>query len=120
MPIVYTASSISLATLELLVRLKKPDVYQLAIIPCYFHEALVESLDRRLLPSDWRSTPPPPETQRIGNHWLLSCSSVVLEVPSAVTPEESNYLLNPEHPDFSAVDIGEPRSFFPDQRLIPA
>jgi RES domain-containing protein len=117
LPIVYTASSISLATLELLVRLDKPHIYALSIVPCYFHEVLVESVDRRLLPLNWRHSPPSPETQRIGNEWLLSRSSVVLEVPSAVTPDESNYLLNPEHPDFASVDVGEPQHFIPDYRL---
>ena len=118
LPIVYTASTVSLATLELLVRLDNPHIYPLSIIPCYFHEVLVESVDRRLLPLNWRHSPPRHETQEIGNAWLLSRSSVVLEVPSAVTPDESNYLLNPEHPDFATVDIGEPRPFIPDYRLL--
>jgi RES domain-containing protein len=117
-PIVYTASSISLATLELLVRLPRADIYALAIIPCYFPEVLVESIDRRRLPSNWRDVPPPRETQEIGVEWLTSRSSAVLEVPSAVTPDESNYLLNPEHPDFRSIDIGEARPFVPDLRLL--
>jgi RES domain-containing protein len=90
----------------------------LVIITCHFPEVLIESLDRRLLPTNWRDAPPPPQLQEIGNEWLASRSSVVLEVPSAVTPEESNYLLNPQHPDFASVDIGEPREFVPDLRLL--
>ena len=118
-PVVYTSSSVSLATLELLVRLRRPhSVDPLVIIPCYFPEVLIESLDRRLLPPNWRDSPGPPQLQEIGNAWLVSRSSVVLEVPSAVTPEESNYLLNPQHPDFKSVDIGEPQSFVPDYRLL--
>lgn len=118
-PVVYTSWSVSLATLELLARLRRPrKVDPLVIITCHFPEVLIESLDRRLLPTNWRDAPPPPQLQEIGNEWLASRSSVVLEVPSAVTPEESNYLLNPQHPDFASVDIGEPREFVPDLRLL--
>lgn len=118
-PIVYTASSVSLATLELLVRLRRSEkLDELVIIACYFPEAVVESLDRRLLPLNWRDAPPPSALPEIGNAWLLKGSSVVFEVPSAVTPEESNYLLNPEHPDFASVDIGDARPFTPDPRLL--
>ena len=33
-----------------------------------------------------------------GGKWLKARSSPVLRVPSILIPEESNYLLNPEHP----------------------
>jgi len=43
----------------------------------------------------------------------------VLKLPSAVVPSEFNYLLNPAHPDFGAIRIGEPQVFKADPRLGP-
>lgn len=42
----------------------------------------------------------------------------MLEVPSVIVPGESNYLLNPGHPDFEKVVIGEPEGFGFDPRLV--
>jgi RES domain-containing protein len=42
----------------------------------------------------------------------------VLAVPSAVIPAETNYLLNPEHPDFARIGIGEPLELVTDLRLL--
>ena len=44
--------------------------------------------------------------------------SVVLRVPSMVLPEEANYVLNPPHPDFGRIDIGEARPWHVDPRLL--
>jgi RES domain-containing protein len=35
--------------------------------------------------------------------------NVALAVPSVAAPEEFNYLLNPNHPDFQNIGIGMPR-----------
>ena len=48
----------------------------------------------------------------------LNRSSAVLSVPSAVTPEERNYLINPEHEHFRSVDVGSSRPFQIDLRLL--
>ena len=45
-------------------------------------------------------------------------SPAVLAVPSAVIPAETNYLLNPLHPDFRRIKIGTARRFETDLRLI--
>lgn len=117
--VVYTCATISLASLELLVRVSNahrlPD---LVIASCTFHEVLVEELDRELLPANWRDFPAPPELQKIGTQWAWERRSAVLAVPSAVTPEEPNYLLNPEHGDFRSIDIGLSRPFHLDLRLV--
>ena len=44
----------------------------------------------------------------IGNKWLAARETAVLEVPSAVLPQKSLYLLNPTHPDFGRFAIGAP------------
>lgn len=117
-PMVYTASLVSLATLELIVNVPRARrLRRYALIPCSFHEALVEDLDRTKLPENWRMYPAPPKLQEIGEEWVKSCNSAVLRVPSAVIEEDLNYLLNPAHEDFKSIDVGPPRPFELDLRL---
>jgi RES domain-containing protein len=117
--VVYTASSVSLAMLEIIVRTERAlRLPEYALFSCSFPEAIVETLDRRRLPANWRDYPAPVELQQIGAEWLDSRESAVLEIPSAVVEQEVNYLLNPEHEDFRSIDIGEPRPFKLDPRLI--
>ncbi|HLA10982.1 MAG TPA: RES family NAD+ phosphorylase [Pyrinomonadaceae bacterium] len=116
---IYTAGSISLAVLELVVHLENTDVlpsYSLCAV--HFDNAVVTSLDRSRLPDNWATSPPPPELFAIGDAWIAGQSSVVLEVPSAVVESETNYLMNPAHPDFKSLTIDPPRPFMLDQRLL--
>lgn len=118
-PVVYTASTVSLATLELLVNVPQRErIREYVVLHCWFPEAIVETVDRAMLPDNWRDLPHPPRLQQIGNEWLESRASVVLAVPSAVIETETNYLINPEHPDFGSVEIGEPKRFTLDRRLF--
>jgi RES domain-containing protein len=87
-------------------------------IACAFDEALVLRLDRQRLPKDWRSSPALPELTLVGDAWLKDGTSAVLEVPNAIIPAESNYLLNPRHADFAAITIGRPQPFEFDLRLL--
>lgn len=116
---VYTAQSKSLAILEVLVHLQKSSVLpSYSLRAAHFGEELLERLDRLELPGDWREHPAPPALRRIGDTWVEEGRSCVLEVPSVVVEEESNYLLNPLHPDFDYITIGEPEPFEFDPRLL--
>jgi RES domain-containing protein len=44
--------------------------------------------------------------------------SAILEVPSAVIPRESNYLLNPAHPQFGRIRVAGRAPFSFDPRLL--
>jgi RES domain-containing protein len=81
-------------------------------------EELIESLDQRELPQDWRAMPEPDSTRDIGTKWVAEGGSAVLAVPSVVVPSEFNYLLNPTHPDFSKIKIGTPKPIDWDPRLV--
>ena len=117
--VVYTSETISLATLELIANTPRAKLLSHYVVAsCTFPEVLVEDVDMNRLPANWRNFPPPPELQQLGTAWLLSGSSAVLSVPSAVTPEERNYLLNPEHEHFRSVDVGASRPFQIDLRLL--
>ena len=118
-PAVYTSQSAALAALELLVHLGRGSILRAyVLIPCTFDEAVVSRLDLRRLPKNWRSYPAPSELQSIGDEWVKSGSSAVLEVPSAVIETESNYVLNPHHREFHAVRILNPQPFEFDLRLL--
>ncbi len=117
-PAVYTSSTVALATLELLVHLdsSKPlSAYSLFEIG--IPEALVVGIDVAALPDTWRDFPAPPELRAIGDAWLDGREAAVLQVLSAVTAVELNYLLNPEHLDFRRITIGPRQPHEIDPRL---
>ncbi len=115
---VYTSQSAALAALEMLVHLGRSSVLQAyVLIPCTFDQALVSRLDRKRLPEHWRSHPAPHELQLIGDAWVKSGTSAVLEVPSAVIETDSNYLLNPAHSDYRNIRLLNPQPFDFDVRL---
>lgn len=119
-PLVYTAATQSLAMLEMLVQ-DEPLRARYVTIEVRLPKAV--TLDRiriEELPSDWRDIAARAKLQAIGTEWARKRGSAVLAVPSAVIPVETNYLLNPLHPDFRRIKIGRPRKFETDLRLIRA
>lgn len=63
----------------------------------------VRDLNFADLPRKW--TEDQIATRTIGDEWLVSRTTVLLRVPSAIIPETFNILLNPEHPDARRVLI---------------
>lgn len=49
--------------------------------------------------------------------WIATGNIAILSVPSAVIPEEQNYLLNPAHLDFKRIEIGAAKPFRFDPRM---
>ena len=118
-PIVYAASGISLALLELLAHLEDASILSSYVLfRADINEKLVETLDDASLPNDWRASPAPPSTRAIGDHWFQGSRSAVLSVPSAVSPLERNYLINPAHPDFRKIKISGPLEYAFDPRIV--
>jgi RES domain-containing protein len=116
---VYTAVSLSLAALEMLVHLDRAVLLRRYVgIPVTFDEALCSHLPGRELPDDWAASPAPVSTRLIGTQWVEKGQSVVLAVPSVIVPREVNYLLNPAHADFGTVEIGAAEEFGFDARLF--
>jgi len=107
-PVVYAASSLALATLELLVHvaddLMPADWVVYAIeLP---DNLAIEALAIDQLPPNWREYPAPEALQNLGADWHGQRRSAVLAVPSAIVPVEFNYLINPDHPDFAHITWG--------------
>ncbi|MBI1905243.1 MAG: RES domain-containing protein [Rhodocyclales bacterium] len=117
-PIVYTAGSQSLAMLELLVQDEPLRARYVMIAARLPRNLKIERITPDQLPADWRALAAREQLQAIGGDWARRRSSAVLAVPSVVIPAETNYLLNPLHPSFSKIEIGEPQDFVTDLRLI--
>jgi RES domain-containing protein len=116
--VVYTASTRSLAMLEMLVQ-DQPLRAEYVIIAVRIPPSIrVDGVASSALPSDWRSPRQSEYLRRSGTEWLERADTAVLRVPSAVVPQESNYLLNPAHADFGKIKYGKPETFIPDDRLI--
>jgi len=81
-------------------------------------DSLTETFPVKKLPVNWRISPPPQETQVIGDRWVRERRSAVLALPSVISPADTNFLLNPEHSDFRRIRIVAPIDFDFDPRLL--
>ena len=113
----YTAEHQSLAMLEYFVHLDADDappdlVLVTAEVPDDLPKKRVEADE---LPSLWRRSPAPAELARIGDEFVRRSERCILIVPSALAPQESNWLLNPQHAGFRRVVVSriEPLSYDP-------
>ncbi|MGF1679297.1 MAG: RES family NAD+ phosphorylase [Candidatus Methylacidiphilales bacterium] len=117
-PLVYASTSESLACLETLVHLPSHRslgerlLYTLDVPDKYCAEQKPEKL-----PEDWKSLPPSPNTQELGDTWFREQQSIVLLVPSVIIPHENNALINTRHPAFDWKLVGGPSAFAYDVRL---
>lgn len=117
--ITYTSESPSLAILELRVNvLPDPDlVYHL--IPVTFAADLILDVSATDLPANWKSQPAPDAVKAVGDAWAMEQRSVVLKVPSAVVEIQSNFLINPLHPEYPGkFQFGDVVQYRFDPRLI--
>lgn len=70
------------------------------------------------LPEGWDKAGSTSDTRRIGDAWLRSMESLLMEVPSAIMPLESNVLINPAHSRMSRVQILEEHDLMFDMRVL--
>ena len=94
--VVYTSGSLALAAIEFFVNLDTdlapPNLVAIAAdIP---DDIPTERIVLGDLPKGWRRYPAPEALQDLGTGWLARAATTVLTVPSAVIPDERNYLLN--------------------------
>lgn len=115
--VVYASETRALALLETLVHLDFPVAFHYVFIRIEFPDAVLTRLETETLPRDWQADPPSGSTRKIGDIWLRKNRSAVLAVPSAIVSEETNFLLNPRHPDFARLKFTAPEPFSLDPRL---
>ena len=118
-PAVFTSATLSLAALERFVHtdpdLEPPDLVAIAID--IGDRVAIESIDVKMLPTNWREFPPPAALAGFGDRWFRSSGSAVLSVPSVVVPHERNFILNPIHREFARLSIAPPEPFSFDPRM---
>jgi RES domain-containing protein len=114
---VYTGEYISLSILESLVHLREIDIpekqYFLTIqIPdVEFQDIILSKLKDK-----WQQHIN--YTQWIGDQFIKNNEALVLKVPSAIVPQEHNFLINPLHATFKKVKIVNTELLELDKRLL--
>ena len=115
---IYCAENRSLAALEILVHLRGVEIIpKLTIYQIQVPDSVSVFIPRQL-PQGWDAEPVSRASQDVGAAWIKAGRTAVLRVPSAVVPEERNFVLNPEHPDFPKLVISKPEPFVLDPRLL--
>lgn len=119
--VTYCASNISLACLETVVHLNAGGLpfnrYLVAVeIPDdIFAAAQVHTPSSIKL--GWEAQPAGLVSIQLGSDWIRSKASALLIVPSAIVPEESNILINPEHPSAAKITAKKVRRWLYDPRI---
>lgn len=119
-PAVYVSSSLALAALEYLVHVDPDDVPDDLVamsirVPDDAGERFIAVEE---LPADWNRLPDHPACTAVGDAWVAEGATLLLRVPSAVVPEESNVLVNPNHPRARDLVVVSVRGFAFDPRLL--
>ena len=118
-PVIYTAATRALACLENVVHRSGEGLvadFRVMVIEIP-NTLLVETVPIETLPPDWFEFRQYAVCQQIGGEWLQKRASAVSRVPSAIIPNEHNYLLNPAHPDFSPISLLRTEPFLFDPRI---
>lgn len=98
--ILYTAASAALAMLESIVHITTLVKPELCIVCLDVPEEKIQTLSLAQLPNQWFVNPSPDVLKSVGDRFVKEGIYLMLKTPSAIMPEEHNYLINPAHPDF--------------------
>lgn len=118
--VIYAASTAALACLENVVHtsglLLHTQAYRLMVIEVPTGTKITV-INRKDIPPDWQSLEQRSLTQTMGEKWYEDRKSLLLAVPSAIIPMETNYLINTAHPSFMDTKIIQSEPFLFDERL---
>ncbi len=119
-PMIYTASSRSLACLENIVHrtnLGLSEIFKVMLIN--IPDTLkIDRISIKDLKPGWNEYEQYPYTRNLGDQWISEGRSAVLSVPSAIIPQEQNLLLTPAHKDFSKIKLESVEPFPFDARIF--
>ena len=101
--IIYAAEHPALALVETMAHLdlsidEIPDDLKLCRIELH---GTADDAFSRSLPEGWQANEL--MSRKVGNAWLSANTHPLFEVPSAILPHSTNFLINPEHP---AIQLG--------------
>ena len=111
--ILYTAATPSLALLESVVHISKLPVTGSCMMVLDIQEIAIADL-----PLNWQQYSPPDILKKWGNEFVKYNKAVALKLPSAIMPEEYNYLSNSSSTNFKKVKITGKRPLPIDDRLM--
>lgn len=116
--VLYTAATPSLALLESVVHIPNIITAGYCMICLEISEDKTLELTTIDLPDNWFVNPPADFLKTYGDRFVRENEFLALKLPSAIMPEESNYLLNPNHSDFKKIKVVSRRTVPIDERLI--
>lgn len=116
----YTAEHLSLAMIEYFVHIDPDDPPgDLVMVAADMPDKVSRiSITPRQLPAHWRQNPAPPGLAAIGDSFAAHRRAAILTVPSALAPSESNWLINPQHAEFTQIRVNPPETFHYDARFF--
>lgn len=101
---VYTSEAASLTMLETLVHLHAASLLDyFTLLSVDVPDELIQVIERESLLKNWAASEAPSALADIGDQWVRSGEAVALRIPSALSPEEYNFLLNPAHPEYAKI-----------------
>jgi RES domain-containing protein len=117
--VIYASGSRSLACLENLVHRSDHGIHGLfkILIMDIPDDLKKETADVNKLPTGWTRSASYKICREMGSAWYAACKSPILEVPSALIPQEINFVINTIHPDFGKIRLVGTEDFYFDPRI---
>lgn len=103
--LLYLAEHVSLAKLEVLANSRKSPKNQSLVTVEIPDNASITHIEHEDLPVGWEKIPYLEELADIAEQWIREAKFWIMCVPSAQSPIEKNYLLNPLHPEHATLKL---------------
>jgi RES domain-containing protein len=121
--VIYASESRALASLELVVHrsaIIQSETYKVMVIEIPTeNQEMVREIQLSDLPPNWNTLQSYPRLQEIGSGWFEKRESLILKVPSALIPQEHNFVISTKHDSFSShVKLIGLEDFYWDGRLF--
>ena len=117
-PCIYTSESRALALLEYTVNVQVEEMpARLSITTIEIPNTGILKVKLAELPKYWNLSPAQASSKVFGTTLLMANMKLVIKIPSAVIPNEFNYIINPLHKDISLIKIVSVQEFAFDKRI---
>lgn len=117
-PIIYAGQSRSICVLERFVHEDPAHMPKLKLLTIHIPDnTSMQQVVEKQLPKHWDLIPESSVSRDFGSQWLKDAQSAILKLPSAIVPNEYNYLINPNHSDAQKIRILDATDFYYDPRL---
>jgi RES domain-containing protein len=117
-PCIYTSENRSLAILEYASNVELDQMPRALHFTVYdIPEKEFVTIEVKNLPGNWKDAPSPQSTKDFGSDFFKDSGVLGIRIPSAIVPEEYNFLINPAADKFSAVRVVDSKDFIFDVRI---